>query len=123
MPDFTKLELAALHSIFIETPEYEEGLVAQLAGASVAERENTGGGFFTKISVATASQPLSCPRTFGPAIYADVEGLAYGVGFVLFMKDGYLDLLEGYAVGHETTAWLDLSAVKFTISRFSNDSD
>ncbi|MEH6661566.1 MAG: hypothetical protein V7679_07965 [Parasphingorhabdus sp.] len=123
MSDFTKLELAALHSIFIETPQYEDGLVAQLAGASVTERENTGGGFFTKISVATGAPPVTSPRTLSREIHADVKGLAHGLGFVLFMKDGYLDLLEGYAVGYETTALLDLSAVEFTISRLSNDSD
>lgn len=36
------------------------------------------------------------------------------MGFVLFMKDGYLNLLEGYAIAGNTTA-LDLTSVKFTL--------
>lgn len=120
MSDFTRLELAVLRSIFVETPQYADGLAAQLAGASVAERENTGGGFFTTISVATAIPRVSSPRMLGHEIYASVEGLADGMGFVLFMEDGYLNLLEGYAFGYENTALLDLTSVKFTITHSSN---
>jgi hypothetical protein len=52
MMAFTELELAALHSIFSETPELASTLERQLTVATVQERENSGGGFFTTISVA-----------------------------------------------------------------------
>ena len=51
MTKFTDLELAVLHSIFLETPELAPALERQLALATAAERENSGGGFFTTISV------------------------------------------------------------------------
>jgi len=121
MSTFTKLELAALHSIFAETPQYANGLAVQLAGASVTERENTGGGFFTTISVAADIPQIPSPRVLGHEIYAKVEGLTHGMGFILFMKDGNLNLLEGYAVGYENTAPLKLATVNFTISGFPKD--
>jgi hypothetical protein len=121
MTTFTKLELAALHSIFVETPQYADGLAVQLAGASVAARENTGGGFFTTISVAADIPQIPGPRVLGHETYASVEGLNHGMGFVLFMKDGYLNLLEGYSVGYENTASSNLATVTFTISGLPKD--
>ena len=51
MSEFTKLEEAALRSIFSETPELAAIFERQLKNARVTKRENTGGGFFTTISV------------------------------------------------------------------------
>ncbi|MEH6827322.1 hypothetical protein [Parasphingorhabdus sp.] len=61
------------------------------------------------------------PRMLGHEIYASVEGLTHGTGFVFFMKDGYLNQLEGYAVGPENTALLILATINFTISGFPKD--
>ena len=30
-------------------------------------------------------------------VYAEIPGLEHGAGFVLYIKDGYLDMLEGYS--------------------------
>jgi len=114
LADFTALERAALRSIFMETPLFADGLEAQYTGASVVKRENSGGGFFTTISVGAGISRVSSPRILGQKTSADIEGLQYGMGFVLFMKDGYLNLLEGYAIAGNTTA-LDLTSVKFTL--------
>lgn len=121
MSNFTNLELAVLRAIFIETPQYEDGLAVQLAKASVTDRENSGGGFFTTISVATAIPRVASPQVLGHKVYANVEGLAYGMGFVLFMEDGYLNLLEGYAFGPENTDSLNLETVSFSISGLPDD--
>ena len=120
MSNFTKLELAALRSIFTETPQLADGLAAQLAAASVAGRENTGGGFFTTISVAAGVPRISSPRALGHDTSASIEGLVHGMGFILFMEDGYINLLEGYAFGAENTALLNLASVNFTISPLPN---
>lgn len=114
MTAFTDLELAALHSIFSETPQLAPGLQRQLAAASVMERENTGVGFFTTIGVADDAPPVSGPGELGNATHARIAGLAYGLGFVLFIKGGRLHLLEGYAFG-ESTVGLDLAALQFEI--------
>lgn len=115
MMAFTPLELAVLHSIFSETPEMAYALERQLAVATVKERENSGGGFFTTISVANDAPIASSPKVLGYETQARVAGLVNGLGFVLFMEDGRLHLLEGFAWGPESTAALDLTAVEFNV--------
>jgi hypothetical protein len=110
-----------LRTIFAETSQFADGLAVQLTGASVAELANTGGGFFSTISVAADIPQIPSPRILGHEIYARVEGLTHGMGFVLFMKDEYLNQLESYAVGYENTASLNLATVNFTISGFPKD--
>ena len=90
-------------------------LQRQLDRATVTKRENTGGGFFTDIAVPEDAQRAECPRVLGYATHARVEGLEYGLGFVLFMEDGKLHLLEGFAWGPESTASLDLMRLPFEI--------
>lgn len=94
MMEFTALELAALQAIFSETPELLEALDRQLQGANVTRRQNTGGGFFTDISVADEILAVVSQRVLGNNVYADVNGLQHGVGLILFMEGGKLALLE-----------------------------
>lgn len=83
--------------------------------AEVTRRENSGGGFFADIDVPDDVPPVDCPNTLGHATHARVEGLEHGLGFVLFMREGKLDLLEGHAWGPENTAPLDLTNLSFEI--------
>ncbi len=115
MKAFTLLERAALRSIFAEHPDLAVGLEQQLADAVVTMRENTGGGFFTTISVSENARPVDGPRVLGHETSANVDGLEHGLGFVLFMEEGKLQLLEGFAWGPENTAPLDLSNLRFDI--------
>jgi hypothetical protein len=74
-------------------------LRAQLNGASLARREFSGAGFFTHLSV-----PTELPRLKGRArlvlgdLYAEVTGLKHDAGFLLFVKDGAIDVLECFIV-------------------------
>jgi hypothetical protein len=115
MADFTDMETAALQAIFAETPAISSELQRQLHCATVAKRENTGGGFFTDIAVAEDVPRVECPKVLGYATHARIEGLEHGLGFVLFMEDGKLYLLEGYAWGAESTESLDLTKLMFEI--------
>ena len=115
MTTFTALELAALRSIFSETPELASALERQLAVATVEDRKNSGGGFFTTISVAENAPRASRDKVLGYETQARVAGLEHGLGFVLFMEDGMLHLLEGFAWGSECTAALDLTALEFKV--------
>jgi hypothetical protein len=70
----------------------------QFALARVAERENTGVGFFTKFQV-----PKDLPRldrreriVIGD-VYGSVEKNSYGVGFLLFVENGMIDTLECFS--------------------------
>jgi hypothetical protein len=113
--DFTPLEKAALISILNETPQYADGLRHQLDIAVVTVRENTGGGFLTTIKVEASAEKVECPRVLGYQTHARVAGLEYGLGFVLFIDGGWLQMLEGYACGGEDTTSLPLSALTFEI--------
>ena len=112
---FTDLELAALHSIFSETPELAADLERQMERATIVKRENTGGGFFTTIMVSTDALQVNAPRVLGYETHARIHGLKHGLGFVLFMEEGRMHLLEGYAWGSESTALLDLFDLTFEI--------
>jgi hypothetical protein len=117
MSSFTKLEKAALDAIFAETPELSPVLKQQPGKAVVTNRENTGAGFFTNIQVSEDAPRMNGPRVLGYETHARIEGLTYGLGFVLFMEDGRLHLLEAYAVGPESTAPLNLEELTFTIRK------
>ncbi|ETA72347.1 MULTISPECIES: hypothetical protein [Mesorhizobium] len=116
MTAFTALEIAALHSIFSETPKLTSALERQLTLATVTKRQNSGVGFFTSIAVADDVPLVSnSSRVLGNETQAHVAGLELGFGFVLFLEDGKLDLLEGFNWGSESTASLDLAAVTFEV--------
>jgi hypothetical protein len=69
----------------------------QLELCAVEKREATGYGFYTTLAL-----PSSVPRTSGLDLkFGDVvgstTGLVNGAGFLLYVKDGVLDMLEGYS--------------------------
>lgn len=111
---FTELELAALHSMFSEIPELAPQLEGQLSVATVVDRENTGAGFFTTISVPADATPIPISEPLSGETHARIPGLKPGLGFVLFFKEGRLETLEGFTYEGSTTA-LDLTNVTFDI--------
>ena len=116
MSEFTALERAALRAIFSENPDLESQLEAQAAKAIVIKRENTGGGFFTDISIPEACGPISSKSPLGDCCYAKVDGLEHGLGLLLFLEEGRMTLLEGYAIADENTKPIDFGKVKFEIT-------
>ncbi|GGF83986.1 hypothetical protein GCM10007301_49970 [Azorhizobium oxalatiphilum] len=117
MSILSALEQAALRSILAETPALEGPLTQQLARALVMERRNTGAGFFTALTVPDDMPAVTCPRVLGQETQARVLGLAEGLGFVLFMEDGRMSALEGYAWGTGDTTALDFTGLPFEIFR------
>jgi hypothetical protein len=115
MDEFTILETAALEAIFSETPELAPALKSQLEASVVTNRENSGGGFFTTMKVADDAPAVNSPSVLGYATQARIGGLEHGLGFVLFMRDGKLHMLEGFAWGSERTNDLDLAALQFEV--------
>lgn len=83
----------------------------QLATASVSRRELTGVGFFADFEVRS---PARCFSATGHFIIRDVGAeiwdLAHGAGFLVFVVDGRLALLEGFAYGDER--WPASAAVR-----------
>jgi len=112
---FTQLEQAVLEAICQAHPADQTALESQLSTATFRSRENTGCGFFTHFSVdRNSSRPIGGERLRnGPA--AKIDGIKYGMGFILWLGQGYADCLEGYAYGDDRTTELMFETVRFEI--------
>ena len=113
MSTLTPLENAALTAIFNETPELSPALEEQRKAAKVISRKNDRGGFFTYFSV---PEQLAIPEEYlplGDNVYAAIDGLDFGLGFLLIIRDGRLHLLDGYTVGPEDTGPIDFETAAF----------
>ena len=67
----------------------------------VEDREFTGAGFFTDFHIpdgAVVTIDAKIHGVFGD-VYADIDSHPHGVGFILFVKDGCMSMLEGYSYG------------------------
>lgn len=115
MNAFTNLELAALRSIFSETPDLAADLQQQMDRATVIKRENTGAGFLTTIGVPSDTPQVRTRKVLGYETYARIHGLEHGLGFVLFIREGRMHLLDGYSPGSESTVPLDFLDLTFEI--------
>jgi hypothetical protein len=79
-----------------------ETLREQFDGTDVSDRENTGVGFFTSFTVCDDVPRLHPPRRIVIGdVCADIEGLEYGCGFILFIDDGVLGMLECHLWGDD----------------------
>jgi hypothetical protein len=112
--DFTPLEQAVLCAICEEHSNDRAAIEAQLSTAKLRSRENTGAGFFTYFDVQRVGiSPIGGLRLRdGPN--AKIKGLQYGMGFILWFKEGYADCLEGYAYADSTTK-VDWQSVTFEL--------
>jgi len=73
-------------------------LRAQAERARLSSREYTGAGFFCSFDVPPDVPTLAPERDFHFGdVNAVVDGLQYGAGFVLFVRGGRLNTLEGYS--------------------------
>jgi hypothetical protein len=113
---FTPLEEAVLAVVCRAYPKDGAALDAQLSTATFVSRENTGCGFFTHFTVdRNSSAPIGGERLRnGPT--AKVDGLKYGMGFILWLAQGYADCLEGYAYGDDSTTDMVFEEVNFEIA-------
>ena len=103
MTEPTSLERAVLLAVVdqLNSPE-KENLARQVLNASVIRRENTGAGFYTHFDVGDG--PYNhLPDLTDRMVEARVEGLQHGIGFILWVKNGRLDVLEGYSYEEVTT--------------------
>lgn len=72
-------------------------LRAQLEGLEITGRKSTGTGFVTQFRVHYDAKRLRPAGDFQLGdVQAAMEGLAHGAGFILFVKRGAIDTLEGF---------------------------
>ncbi|GAA4009435.1 hypothetical protein GCM10022280_02860 [Sphingomonas swuensis] len=115
MNTLTPLENAALTAIFNETPELAAELEEQRKAAEIISRENDRGGFFTYFSVPERLALSEEYLPLGDNVYAAVEGLEYGLGFLLIIRDGRMHVLDGYTIGVEDTGPIDFETAAFKV--------
>lgn len=111
--DLSPLEHDALEELCRYWTRDYPALPRQVDAVCCTARENTGNGFFTDLHV----DPDQVTALTGPSPinghFVRVDGLQYAIGLILFFKDGYLNLLEGYSVGGEDTSEIDFSTASF----------
>ena len=97
MNELTTLERQVLEMLLRGQDEVLTILRQQARQLQVSSRDMTGVGFYTKFLV-----PSDVPRVTGSPTFklGDVNGVAdnvsHGLGFLLYVKDGALSMLEGY---------------------------
>lgn len=94
----TPLEQAVLSKILDGDHPIFTALRKQLEKATITSREFSGVGFFTGFTYPATAQSLSLPienLELGD-VGAEITGIQHGAGFVLFVRDGFLQTLEGY---------------------------
>jgi len=115
MTHLTALEMAALDAICSQQSDGREALINQLATATVARRENSGVGFFTYLAVDRATSPVTSGGGVLGNVAATIEGFDQPMLLMLFMKNGYADMLEGATID-DSTVGIDLAALRFEIA-------
>lgn len=97
MTMLTPLERAVIQKLLAGDDKILGSLRRQFEAAKVIQREMTGVGFYTTFAVPPEIDRLPGNRSFNFGdVEAEIPGLNSGAGFLLFVKDGALDFLEGY---------------------------
>ena len=113
MGKLSPLERAVLVAIARQVADDADAFDGQQANVQVLARENTGAGFYTTFAVG-AGRPLAGTSSPLGDVGATVTGLQHGMGFMLWLKNGWLHQLEGYTYGEDTTG------IDFDRAEFSN---
>ncbi|WP_148212984.1 hypothetical protein [Methylocella silvestris] len=98
MDTLNQIESAILKKMLSGDESNFKILREQYMPAKVTQRENAGVGFFTNFFIPPDAPRL--PDSVGLEITnvsADVEGLVNGADFILFVRDGAIAMLEGFA--------------------------
>jgi hypothetical protein len=103
MRELNAIESAVLGKLLEGELPVLASLRGQLPLLRVTRRELTGVGFFTEFALPGGLALAASPRrvAFGDVL-ADMDGLEHGAGFVLFVEDGVIAMLEGYTTANET---------------------
>jgi hypothetical protein len=98
-------------------PDSLGGIKQHIKTAQVTDFENTLAGFFSTLSVPkdTLQLPDKSPLTGG---YGRVGGIKNGMGFVVFLEDGRVSLIEGFTYGTSTSG-INFATVEFSLGAWS----
>jgi hypothetical protein len=96
MQGLNEFERAVLEKLLAGNHPVLATLRRQYEHARVMQRETTGVGFYCEFEV-DGEAPVEHRDFQIGDVHAEVEGLAHGAGFVLFVRGGRLSMLEGFS--------------------------
>lgn len=99
-----------------------EILRRQIDTAQVIRFENSGAGFFSDLRVAPDAPPMPEKSPLNGA-YGRVLGVEDGMGFIVFLTNGRLSMIEGYCNGSGPTTDIDFSRVVFALMPWGSKPD
>lgn len=98
MRGLSTFEQAVLDALLAGDQHALVTLRAQAARGQLVSREHSGVGFFCEFAVPADAPKLVAPGRFTiDDVTAEISGLAHGAGFVLFVREGILEMLEGFS--------------------------
>jgi hypothetical protein len=93
----TPLEKAVVDALLERQGEPFDSIRQHLAHATITKREFTGVGFFSDFTLPEdAPVRRDLPDATIGDVAAELPGLQHGAGFLLFIRDGTISMLEGY---------------------------
>jgi predicted lipoprotein len=95
MRGFWPIERAALEAAAHDYQASADRLGQQIAAAQVIDFKNTGNGFFSTVRVSPEAPRLTDKSPLDAAT-GSVGSIEHGMGFLVFLEDGYVSLIEGY---------------------------
>lgn len=98
------------------SPDESPALIEQLKTAEVSTRDFTGMGFYTEFSVDKTLPPALVTVSPGGWVRSEVGPKAYPLEFMLYVKDGYAEMIESYSF-FDGYGDLDLLTASFTEPR------
>ncbi len=116
------IEREVLEITAAEYPGSAEALRRQIASAHVVSFENSGAGFFSYVEVA-GDAPVVPEKSPLDGAYGSVLGIEHGMGFIVFLKDGRLSIIEGYCNGGGPTTDIDFSRTVFRLMPWGPKTD
>jgi hypothetical protein len=110
----TKLERAVLEKLLSGDDPLLSRLRSQAERATVSSREMTGAGFVVSFEIPADAPILDGKPSFHFGdVSATIDGLAQGAGFVLFVKKGRIDALEGYTYDEDWPEHIERFKLEF----------
>ena len=101
MNELTKMEKTIMEMFLHGEHPLLENLRHQLSQCRIVKREFTGVGFFTDFEV-DARLAYGKVNLELSDVHTEFDDVKSGIGFVLFIRDGLLSMLEGYTYGTES---------------------
>jgi hypothetical protein len=95
------------------SPNESQILIEQLESAEVSTRDFTGVGFYTEFSVDKGLPPANVTSSPGGWVRSEVGPNAYPLEFMLYVRDGYAEMIEAYSF-FDGYGDLDLTTASFT---------